>query len=114
MSRTDKTKPPWVRHAEHHPLPVHDHRHGPCDLPTGPVRDETDTRCRWALTLGALIARPCCAGCKVRSHIKERQEWARAGNRKERYAGRREARRSQGIHRKRQDPSHPDSAGWAA
>ncbi|WP_239064927.1 hypothetical protein [Streptomyces sp. S4.7] len=93
MSRTDKTKPPWVRHAEHHPLPVHDHRDGACDLPPRPTREDTDTRCRWAPTLMALITRPCCAGCKVRSHIRERQEWARAANRRERYTGRREARR---------------------
>lgn len=94
MSRTDKTKPPWVRHAEHAPLPVHDHRHGPCDLPPRPAREDTDTRCRWARTLMTLVARPCCAGCKVRSHIKERQESARAANRAERYAGRLAARRS--------------------
>lgn len=74
-------------------MPVHDHRHGDCDLPPRPAREDTGTRCRWVTTLMALISRPCCAGCKIRSHIRERQEWARAANRRERYAGRREARR---------------------
>ncbi|MEU8995776.1 hypothetical protein ACGFSD_13315 [Streptomyces caniferus] len=95
MSRTDKTKPLWVRHAEHHPRPVHDHRYGACDLPPHPARETAPTRCRWEDPARQLLfGGTCCAGCKVRSHIKERQEWARAGNRRERYAGRQEARRS--------------------
>ncbi|UNO38527.1 hypothetical protein [Streptomyces sp. MST-110588] len=93
MSRTDKTKPLWVRHAEHRPRPVHDHRYGDCDLPPGPTRERTDTRCRWEDPGMLLIGRTCCAGCGNRSCIKERQEFTRTSNRKERYAGRREARR---------------------
>ncbi|NGO06350.1 hypothetical protein G5C60_01295 [Streptomyces sp. HC44] len=94
MSRTDRTKPLWVRHIEHNPRPVHDHRYGPCDLPPDPTREGTDTRCRWEDPAAHILSgRNCCSGCKVRSHIKERQQWAKEDNRKERYAGRREARR---------------------
>ncbi|MFB7631965.1 hypothetical protein ACFC0M_13590 [Streptomyces sp. NPDC056149] len=95
MSRTDRTKPLWVRYAEHRPRPVHDHRHGACDLPPSPTREEADTRCRWVP--GALLfGFTCCAGCRVRSCRRERQELARIGNRRERYAGRRAARRLAG------------------
>ncbi|MFI1801107.1 hypothetical protein ACH427_27650 [Streptomyces sp. NPDC020379] len=93
MSRTDKTKPLWVRHAEHNPRPVHDHRHGACDLPPDPTWEETDTCCRWEHPGTLLFGCTCCSGCGVRSCIKERQQMARSSNRKERYAGRREARR---------------------
>ncbi|MFC4496150.1 hypothetical protein ACFPA8_18660 [Streptomyces ovatisporus] len=95
MSRTDKTKPLRVRHAEHDPRPVHDHRFGACDLPPDPLTQDAETRCRWEGPAAHLFSGAnCCAGCKVRSHIRERQEWKKAGNRRERYAGRREARRS--------------------
>ncbi|MEI5133405.1 hypothetical protein RB199_15995 [Streptomyces libani] len=93
MSRTDKTKPLWVRHAEHNPRPVHDHRYGACDLPPHPTQEDADTRCRWEDPGMQLLGRTCCAGCNDRSCVKEWQEMVRAGNRKERYAGRREARR---------------------
>ncbi|GAO08002.1 hypothetical protein NCG97_35245 [Streptomyces lydicamycinicus] len=93
MSRTDKTKPLWVRHAEHHPRPVHDHRYGACDLPPHPAQEDTDTRCRWEDPGMLLLGRTCCAGCNVRACIKERQQMVKADNRKERYAGRRTARR---------------------
>ncbi|MEE1799246.1 MULTISPECIES: hypothetical protein [unclassified Streptomyces] len=94
MSRTDRTKPLWVRHAEHDPRPVHDHRHGVCDLPPKPARKATGTHCRWEDPAALLLSGgTCCSGCKTRSHIKERQRWAKADARKERHAGRREARR---------------------
>jgi hypothetical protein len=94
MSRTDKTKPLWVRYTEHNPRPVHDHRYGACDLPPIPTREDPGTRCRWEdPAMQLLSGRNCCSGCKVRSHIKERQQGVRNSNRKERYAGRREARR---------------------
>ncbi|QDQ15020.1 hypothetical protein [Streptomyces spectabilis] len=92
MSRTDKTKPLWVRHREHRPRPVHDHRAGPCDLPPGPTRAEPGTRCRWESPGALLFDRTCCSGCGMRGCVTERQREARAGNRRERYAGRREAR----------------------
>ncbi|MGI5352710.1 hypothetical protein ACQEU8_31690 [Streptomyces sp. CA-250714] len=94
MSRTDKTKPLWVRHAEHAPRPVHDHRFGPCDLPPRPTRVPSDTRCRWEDPGVLLLGHTCCAGCHRRGCVKERQGMIREENRKERYAGRREARRS--------------------
>ncbi|GAA2591031.1 hypothetical protein ACWCO0_02780 [Streptomyces tubercidicus] len=93
MSRTDKTKPLWVRHAEHNPRPLHDHRYGACDLPPHPTQEDTDTRCRWESPHTLLFGHTCCAGCNVRACNKERQQMVKADNRKERYAGRREARR---------------------
>lgn len=94
MSRTDRTKPLWVRYAEHNPGPVHDHRYGACDLPPHPTREDTDTRCRWEHPGILLFGSTCCSGCSGRACIKERQQMTRADNRKERYAGRREARLS--------------------
>ncbi|WP_049579057.1 hypothetical protein [Streptomyces sp. SBT349] len=93
MSRTDRTKPLWVRHAEHRPRPAHDHRDGPCDLPPRPTRGDTDTRCRWENPGTLLFGHTCCSGCAKRGCVKEWQRLTRTANRKERYAGRREARR---------------------
>ena len=91
MSRTDKTKPLWVRYAEHNPRPVHDHRYGACDLPPSPTQEATDTHCRWEP--GALVSgRTCCSGCHRPTCVKEWQGYVKTSNRKERYAGRREAR----------------------
>lgn len=93
MSRTDRTKPLWVRHIEHDPRPVHDHRYGPCDLPAAPVRVDDDTCCRWEHPGALNFTRSCCSGCFVRGCIRERQAMNKAVNRRERYAGRRQARR---------------------
>jgi len=95
MSRTDKTKPSWVRHREHGGLPLHDHRQGPCDLPPVPPRADTGTCCRWATVTGMASPWTCCARTQERSAYKEWQGWVRAANRKSRYAGRRAARRRQ-------------------
>jgi len=92
MSRTDKTKPLWVRHLEHNPRPIHDHRFGPCDLPASPTREPSDTHCHWE-PAAHFFTGTCCAGCNVRSCIKERQAMNTASNRKSRYKGRQEARR---------------------
>lgn len=32
MSKTDKTKPWWVRMCDHHVPEIHDHRDGTCDI----------------------------------------------------------------------------------
>ncbi|MGI5122078.1 hypothetical protein ACQEU5_21455 [Marinactinospora thermotolerans] len=40
-----------------------------------------------------LFGHTCCSGCNVRSCVKEWQRMTRADNRRERYAGRREAHR---------------------
>ncbi|GAB2818996.1 hypothetical protein [Streptomyces daliensis] len=95
MSRTDKTKPLWVRYAEHGPRPVHDHRHGACDLPPylAPPDELTGTRCHWADPGQLLFGHTCCAGCQARRCRKEWQGMVRSSNRKARYEGRREARR---------------------
>ncbi|MGW3013083.1 hypothetical protein ACWC9R_30305 [Streptomyces sp. NPDC001219] len=93
MSRTDKTKPLWVRHAEHRPRPVHDHRYGACDLPPRPTHEKTDTRCRWEDPGTLLFGGTCCAGCHARACVRERQQMVKEENRRERYAGRRAARR---------------------
>ncbi|KOG59020.1 hypothetical protein ADK76_16745 [Streptomyces griseoflavus] len=93
MSRTDKTKPLWVRHAEHGPRPVHDHRYGPCGLPPRPTREAAATRCRWEHPGTLLLGHTCCAGCQRRGCTKEWQRYVRSGNRKTRHTARREARR---------------------
>jgi hypothetical protein len=63
VSKTDKTKPYWVRVAEHHPRQNHDHGTGVCDLPPSPYDDEAQSyrrNCRWeAQDLHAT----CCLGC---------------------------------------------------
>jgi hypothetical protein len=90
MSGTDRTKPMWVRCAEHNPRPVHDHRYGPCDLRPKPTREDPDTRCRWTYSqFGAT----CCSGPNGRAAKKERGDMNRADNRKNRHAARRETRR---------------------
>ena len=91
MSRTDKTKPLWVRCAEHNLRPAHDHRYGTCDLPPNPTREDTGTRCRWEYPE---FGRTCCSGPNGRAAKKEWGEMNRARNRKDRYAARRGARRS--------------------
>ncbi|PSL00256.1 hypothetical protein CLV63_102383 [Murinocardiopsis flavida] len=93
MSRTDKTKPLWVRYAEHDPRPVHDHRYGACDLPPNPTREDTATRCAWDHPDTLLFAHTCCSGCHRRACNLDWTRMVKAANRKERYAGRREARR---------------------
>jgi hypothetical protein len=62
MSRTDRTKSLWVRYTEHDPRPTHDHRHGTCDLPPEPTREDTGTRCRWEPGM-LLFGGTRCGGC---------------------------------------------------
>jgi hypothetical protein len=92
MSRTDKTKPLWVRHIEHAPQPIHDHRFGPCDLPPAPTRDPSDTHCHWRPGTH-FYSGTCCSGCNIRGCIKERQAMNTTANRKSRHQARAEARR---------------------
>jgi hypothetical protein len=68
MSRTDRTKPMWVRCAEHNPRPVHDHRYGTCDLPPNPTREDADTRCLWE---HPEFGQTCCSGPSGRAAMKE-------------------------------------------
>jgi hypothetical protein len=53
MSRTDNTRPRWVRLADTPMLtcePVHDHRFGPCTLPDRPTPAREHGRCHWGAT----------------------------------------------------------------
>ncbi|MEU3310817.1 hypothetical protein [Nocardiopsis sp. NPDC006832] len=88
MSRTDKTKPLWVRRREHAPTAMHDHRWGDCDLPPAPTREEPTTRCRWEHPDSMLFRRGCCAGCHKRGCTAEWQAFNKDGNRKRRHRDR--------------------------
>lgn len=53
MSRTDNTRPRWVRIADTPMLtcrPVHDHRFGPCTLPEKPTATRDHGPCHWGIT----------------------------------------------------------------
>ncbi|MFG3258963.1 hypothetical protein [Streptomyces sp. NPDC048172] len=91
MSRTDNTKPLWVRSRDHDPRPVHDHRFGPCDLPPRPTREATGTRCQWDDPSWMLFSRICCSGCNKRSCVKEWQDMVRTEKRRDRHEARRAA-----------------------
>lgn len=84
MSRTDNTKPLWVRLREHAPLELHDHRWGDCDLPPAPTREEPTTRCRWAHPESMLFRHGCCAGCQKRGCTAEWQSFKDEANGKRR------------------------------
>lgn len=87
MSRTDKTRPRRVRMAETPgvtSVPVHDHRFGPCTLPATVV--PSSGRCYW-IGAGYHVL-----GCDGGSCSRERQEYRRRENRRERYRVRRELR----------------------
>ncbi|MFI6166171.1 hypothetical protein ACIBCN_05225 [Nocardia sp. NPDC051052] len=86
MSRTDKTKPLWVRCAEHHPRPLHDHRHAPCDLPAHLTRDTPNSHCQWGFPH---FGTTCCSGPNGRAAKRERGDLKKACNRRGRYAARR-------------------------
>jgi hypothetical protein len=66
MSRTDKTKPWWVRVNEHNPRADHDHRNGICDLPESALSQHNNfqwnrSQCHWSDH--EIIYGNCCAGC---------------------------------------------------
>lgn len=69
MSKTDKTKPWWVRVAEHNPPDQHDHRIHDCNLPESAYAqaDGYDWRdCHWGdLSLWGDLDN-CCHGCGCR------------------------------------------------
>ena len=98
MSRTDKTRPRWVRMAETPgvtSVPVHDHRFGPCTLPDMISADTTATdtprgRCYWAHGGYHVL------GCDGGSCSRERQVYRREANRRDRYRARRELRAYRG------------------
>lgn len=82
MSRTDKTKPWWVRVRDHHPQVVHNHVDGACDLPDDFREALNNFRgCHirdWKLTYPG----NCCWGCGC--DLCTDQEGRKAKRRKER------------------------------
>jgi hypothetical protein len=97
MSKTDKTRPFWVRMADTPGLtsvPVHDHRFGPCTLPDrihADTRsdDAAHARCFWGSGGYHVIGCPSDGG----SCSREWQAYRREANRRDRYQARRALRR---------------------
>ncbi len=77
MSRTDKTRPWWVQLVDAPGVsckPVHDHRFGPCTLPSRAVPQRADRgRCHWVGT-AAFNMRRCESHGHVESSFFNRQE----------------------------------------
>jgi hypothetical protein len=92
MSRTDKTKPWRVRVAEHHPIEIHNHERGYCDLPPSPLHGAlgvwTAGRCSWSDWY--LNYDGCCHGCGCR--MCTNYNGRRAARRRSRHESRRWAR----------------------
>lgn len=96
MSRTDKTRPWWVRMADA-PLttcvPVHDHRFGPCTLPEEITPESADWRrdgCFWGTPGYHVLVR------KTRGGHREWYYICRRERRRSRHQARRELRGYQG------------------
>lgn len=87
MSKTDKTRPWWVRVAEA-PVPVHDHRFGECTLPEeiGP----SSGGCHWR------SAGYHATGCPSASCGREWSRIRREERRRDRHQARRELRTYRG------------------
>lgn len=94
MSKTDKTRPWWVRMADAPGVtcvPVHDHRFGTCTLPdevtaAGASLNRLTSGCYWGAPDRYLFGSGCFSGGK---------EWAllkREENRRDRHRARRELR----------------------
>ena len=86
MSKTDKTRPWWVRVAETpHVTSVAVHRHetGDCDLPDRPGRPAYNpvTRCRWAESESLWFGRDGGCGCRLCTAYYDRL-WHRRNERK--------------------------------
>ncbi|MFD0885147.1 hypothetical protein ACFQ08_11385 [Streptosporangium algeriense] len=94
MSKTDKTRPWWVRMAETPMvtcLPVHDHRFGPCTLPDGITADSASqsartTGCYWGAPAGRWF------GYIGRGGYLERHHLLREERRRSRHQARHELR----------------------
>lgn len=90
MSRTDRSRPYWVRLADQPMVtstPLHDHRFGPCTLPelSATTTSYLATGCRW-------IHGPALDGSRLDHGAREWQVHRRAANRRDRYRARRELR----------------------
>lgn len=100
MSKTDKTRPWWVRMADAPMVtcvPVHDHRFGPCTLPDEITADSaslnrrmTADRCYWGATDHYLFDRGGVSGGR------EWQDFRREERRRSRRQARRELRACHG------------------
>ncbi|MFF4418286.1 hypothetical protein ACFYY8_37640 [Streptosporangium sp. NPDC001559] len=94
MSKTDKTRPWWVRMAETPMvtcLPVHDHRFGPCTLPDEITADSVSqsvrtTGCHWGAPAGLWF------GHTGRGGYREWHYFLRQERRRDRRRARRELR----------------------
>ncbi|MET7466621.1 hypothetical protein [Nonomuraea sp. NPDC005501] len=97
MSKTDKTRPWWVRMADAPMvtcLPVHDHRFGPCTLPGEITADSASlshrtSGCRWGPA-------PYVFGCGTRGGSREWYYFRREERRRSRHQARRELRAHHG------------------
>lgn len=100
VSKTDKTRPPWVKSQDRPAFLVdeHDHRNGVCDLPAKDSLDEiawshgggitNDGRCRWVYSTVFWRVPENYCGCKMCTQQIERKAKAR----RSRQEGRRQAR----------------------
>lgn len=94
MSKTDKTRPWWVRLADQPMItskPRHDHRHGPCTLPDELTRDTVAldrhrTGCHWSSSPLYII------GNLTRGGFLEWSAYCRETRRRSRRQARRELR----------------------
>lgn len=97
MSKTDKTKPFWVKVAEHNPTDQHHHDKHDCNLPES-ARDQlkTDFRwddCHWATSKHYWMGQfwTCCDGCPC--EMCSQRYARRQSNRRTRHQGRAAIRR---------------------
>lgn len=92
MSKTDKTRPLWVKQADHPGrtcVAHHDHRHGTCDLPPPALTAQGPlTGCTWEPTDATVYGRGFGCGCRQCTDALARRRARRA----ERAASRRECR----------------------
>ncbi|MDP9861154.1 MULTISPECIES: hypothetical protein [Streptosporangium] len=94
MSKTDKTRPWWVRMAEAPMvtcLPVHDHRSGPCTLPEEITADSASLShrtdgCYWGATAHTYYLFHCGRGDGGREWYRFRREERRRSRHQARHA----------------------------
>lgn len=97
MSKTDKTKPWWVKVAEHRHVEQHHHTKHDCNLPAS-ARDQVKSPpewddCHWSTTAhywGADVY-PCCGGCPC--EMCSGRYWRRQDRRRSRHEARAAIRR---------------------
>lgn len=111
MSKTDKTRPFWVRGAErplHTCVPVHRHENGVCDLPADPTDSLRPGHgydrqgCYWTYGPDAYYGRGKGCGCPMCTAQIER----RAERRRDRRAGREACRDAEAAFRAGQAEDH--------